>query len=96
MRVRTAGIFIIIAILFSYFPVEVMGNCSEEDHSGNRGMECGYIFHCPMISHPIVPSLTVLSRNGWLRWESVIEKIEGFPMLIFHPPKHFSKYDQEG
>lgn len=93
MRAKATGIFIIITILFSYFPMEAMGNCSEEDHSGDRGMDCGYIFHCPMISNPIVPSLVILTPNGWLKWETIREKIEDFPALIFHPPKYFSKYD---
>jgi len=89
--VRIIGAFIIIAILFSYLPMDAMGNCSEEDHSANMRMDCGYIFHCPVIYNPALPQLSVLSINSWLRWIPTVGKVEELPRLIFHPPKKFLK-----
>lgn len=96
MILRIAGIFIIIAILFSYLPMDAMGNCSEEDHSGNTRMDCGYAFHCPVIYNPAIPRLSVLSINSWLRWMPTIGKIEELARLIFHPPEKSFKYDRKG
>jgi len=91
--VRIAGIFIIIAILFSYLPIDAMGNCSEEDHSTNTRMDCGYTFHCPVIYNPAIPQLSVLSINSWLRWMPTAGKVEELPRFIFHPPKKSFKYE---
>ena len=88
---RIAGIFIIIAILFSYLPMEAMENCSEEDHSANTRMDCGYAFHCPVIYNPALPQLPVLSVNSWLRWIPTVGKAEELPRLIFHPPETLFK-----
>lgn len=88
---RIIGAFIIIAILFSYLPMDAMGNCSEEDHSANTRMDCGYIFHCPVIYNQALPQLSVLSINGWLRWMPTAGKVEELPRLIFHPPETFFK-----
>ncbi len=88
MSLRIAWVFIIIAILFSYFPMEMMGSCSEEeDHSTGKRVDCGYAFHCPMIFTPALPLLPTLSINGRLKWMSPTEKVEELPRLIFHPPE---------
>jgi len=94
--VRIAGIFIIIAILFSYLPMDAMENCSEEDHSGNMRMDCGYTFHCPVIYHSALPQLSALSIHGWLRSIPTSKKIEEMPKFIFRPPKGYSIYDLMG
>jgi len=91
MILKIIGTFIIIAILFSYLPMDAMGNCSEEDHSTNTRMDCGYIFHCPVIYNPALPQLSVLSINGWLRWMPTVGKVEELPRFIFHPPETFFK-----
>ncbi len=87
MNLRIAGVFIIIAVLFSYFPMEMMGSCSEEDHSTSKRIDCGYAFHCPMIFNPALPLPPTLSINGRLKWMSPTEKVEEFPRFIFHPPE---------
>jgi hypothetical protein len=69
--------------------MDAMGNCSEEDHSGNMGMDCGYFFHCPIIYDPATPQLFSLSINGRLRWMPTVEKVEELPLLIFIPPEPF-------
>ncbi|MDO9351477.1 MAG: hypothetical protein Q7U55_09585, partial [Deltaproteobacteria bacterium] len=88
---RIIGTFIIIAILFSYLPMDAMGNCSEEDPSTNTRMDCGYIFHCPLINDTAMPSLSILSINGRLRWMPTVGKVEELPRLIFHPPETLFK-----
>jgi hypothetical protein len=67
--------------------MDMTGSCSEEDHSGNSRLDCGYIFHCPFISDTIMPPPSILSMNGWLRLMPTAGKIEEFPRLIFHPPE---------
>jgi len=93
---RIAGIFIIIAILFSYLPMDAMGNCSEEDHSTNTRMDCGYAFHCPVIDGPIAPQLSVLSINGWLKPPPKLLKFEELPGSIFHPPQNILNHNRKG
>lgn len=88
---RIVGILIIIAILFSYIPAISMDGCPEEDHSGKKGMDCGYAFHCPVIYDTAMPQLSVLSINSWLRWMPTAGKIEELPRLIFHPPETLFK-----
>ncbi len=96
MILRIIGVFLIIAILFSYFPMLGMGSCSEEDHGGDMRMNCGYTFHCPVIHHSALPQLSTLSFYGWLRWTGNIGKFEELPKSIFHPPKGYSKYNLKG
>ncbi len=91
MILRIAGIFIIIAILFSYIPAVSIDGCPEEDHSTNKGMDCGYAFHCPLVHDTAMPQLSILSINGRLRWMPNVLKIEELPRLIFHPPERLFK-----
>jgi len=84
---RIIGIFIIITIIFSYLPMDVMGHCPEEDHHTNTKMDCGYAFHCPALYNLIMPGLSILPINGWLKLMPEISKIEELPNFIFHPPK---------
>lgn len=93
---RTIGIFLIIVILFSYFPMLTMDGCSEEDHGGDMRMDCGYTFHCPVIDHSALPHLSALSIYGWLRWKRNIGKMEELPKSIFRPPEDYSIYDLMG
>jgi len=84
---RITGIFIIIAIIFSYLPAGSIDSCQEEDRSTYSRMDCGYAFHCPIIYNPAMPELSTLTINGWLKWVREISKIEELPNFIFHPPK---------
>jgi hypothetical protein len=86
---RITGIFIIIAIIFSYLPMDMgaMGNCPEEDHHTDTRVDCGYAFHCPAFHNPVMLELSILTLNGWLKWTPSISRIEELPNFIFHPPK---------
>ena len=93
MILRIIGAFIIIAILFSYLPMDAMENCSEEDHSTNTRMDCGYTFHCPIFFNKVITQFLILPINGWLRYIPTIGKAEELPRFIFHPPKKSFKYE---
>jgi hypothetical protein len=93
---KIIGIIIAIAILFSYLPSISMDGCSEETHPEKQGMDCGYIFHCPVVSGSVVPQLSALSIHGWLSWVPAPGKIEELPDSIFHPPKGSLKIGSKG
>lgn len=88
---RTVGIFTIIAIIFSYLPMDMgeMGNCPEEKHHTNTRVDCGYAFHCPVMDSSVVPRLFDLSIYGWFQPMPILLKVEEFQQRIFHPPKVF-------
>lgn len=93
---RILGVLLVIAILFSYFPMMTMDGCSEEDHENDMRMDCGYTFHCPVIYHSILPHLSAPSIYGWLKWKRIIGKMEELPKSIYHPPKGYSPYGLMG
>lgn len=84
---KVIGIFLIIGILFSYIPVVSMDDCPETGHSGNMELDCGSVFHCPIIYNSAVVESSILTINGWLKWVPDISNIEELPNFIFHPPK---------
>ncbi len=79
---------IMIAIFLVYFPIEGMGTCSENGHSQKNEMNCGYLFHCPLIADTIVTSMWILPFNGWLKLLPINLKKDEFPVTIFHPPRN--------
>jgi hypothetical protein len=87
---KIIGIFIIITIILSYLPIDAMGHCPEEDHHTGTRMDCGYVFHCPVLHSPNVLDLSTLTLNSWLKRMVDISKIEELPNFIFHPPKNNS------
>lgn len=80
-------VLIIGLLLFSYLPVEAIGHCSEEEHSVDKRMGCGYLFHCPFTSGSNANALSVPFLNGWLIQIYKVEKLEEPVIAIFHPPK---------
>ena len=84
---RIIGTLVIIAILFSYIPAISMDGCPEEDHSVNKKMDCGYVFHCPAVYNPAIPQLSILSLHGELKCVVILRKTDEFRRLIFHPPE---------
>jgi hypothetical protein len=85
---RVIGIFIVIAILFSYAPVIPMDDCPEEHHMGNKEKDCGYSFHCPIIVDIGISETLSLPFNGKVVSILPLLRVDELPCLIFHPPKH--------
>lgn len=83
------GVLIIGFLLFSYLPLEAFGHCSEEEHSVDNRMGCGYLFHCPFTSDTNANALSVPFLNGWLIEIAKIERLEEPVIPIFHPPKKY-------
>ncbi len=85
---RLVAGFLVIGILFSYIPMIPTDNCSEGDHMGNTKLNCGYIFHCPLISDGNLQEPLPLPLTGWLVLPPVLPKVDELTHLIFHPPKN--------
>lgn len=82
------GWLLVIGILFSYVPVFSMDGCSEGDHMGNiMKMDCGSLFHCPMIVDKIFSDSSALPLRGCLVPIKLSLAVDEFPNPIFHPPK---------
>ncbi len=88
---RIVGIFLVIAILFSYLPIIPRDDCPDVDHMGSMKLDCGNIFHCPLIFSISVSGPTVLPLSGrfFLTFFSV--KVEELPRLVFHPPEYLDQ-----
>ncbi len=83
-------VLIIALLLSSYLPVEAIGHCSEEEHSVDKRMGCGYLFHCPFTSETNENALSIPFLNGWVIQIPKVEKPEEPVITIFHPPKKVS------
>jgi len=66
-------------------PVE---SCPEGNHTGNKQMDCGYSFHCPIVVSIIISEVSSLPFNGRLVTTLFFLKADELPYSIFHPPKH--------
>jgi hypothetical protein len=85
---RVIGSLLIIGILFSYVPMIPMDKCPEGNHMGNRKMDCGYNFHCPLIFNISMPEPLALPLSGRVVLTPSLLKIDELTFLIFRPPKH--------
>jgi hypothetical protein len=85
---RVIGSLLIIGILFSYVPMIPMDECPEGNHMGNRKMDCGYNFHCPLIFNISMPEPLALPLSGRVVLTPSLLKIDELTFLIFRPPKH--------
>jgi hypothetical protein len=88
MAVRIIGSFLVIGIFFSYLPVFPMNECPEGNHMGSMKMDCGSLFHCPMIVDKIFSESSALPLTGCLMPIKLSLAVDEFPDPIFHPPKH--------
>lgn len=66
-----------------------MGDCSDDHGPGQSGPECGYLFHCPILSDFRAWELSALSLSGWLLSASPLVRLDDLVSRIFHPPKAF-------
>ena len=88
MDMKIIGFLLIIEILFSYVPVFPMDECPEGKHMGNMKMDCGYNFHCPLISNIIMPEPLSLPLSGRVVLIPSLLKIDELASLIFRPPEY--------
>jgi hypothetical protein len=84
---KIVGVLLIIGILFSYVPVIPMDDCPEGNHMGNMKMDCGNVFHCPLIINGSLQEPFPLPLSGWLILPPILPKVDELTHLIFHPPK---------
>jgi hypothetical protein len=54
---------------------------------GFMKMDCGSIFHCPLISNASVSEPALLPLTGRVSLAPSLFKVDGLPRAIFHPPK---------
>jgi hypothetical protein len=88
MGMKIIGSFLIIGILFSYVPLIATDECPEGDHMGNMKMNCGYLFHCPMVANIIISGTPGLLLNGRLVSTKPLLVVKGLTQSIFHPPEY--------
>ncbi len=81
------GCLLVIGILVSYVPVFPMNQCPEGSHMGSTKMDCGSLFHCPMIVDKIFSESSALPLRGCLVPIKLSLAADEFPEPIFHPPK---------
>ncbi len=90
---KIVGVIVVIGILFSYIPMIQMDNCPEGNHMGNMKSDCGYIFHCPLISSGNPQEPLPLPLSGRLILPPALPKVDELARLIFHPPKNQIDYN---
>ena len=82
---KIAAVFVVIGILFSYTPVIQMDECPGDNHRGNMKLDCGYTFHCPLISDGNPQESLPLPLSGRLVSPSALPKVDELTRLVFHP-----------
>ena len=85
---KIVGILLVIGILSSYIPMIPMDDCPAGGHMGNMKLDCGYIFHCPLISDGNLQEPLPLPLTGRLVLPPVLPKVDELTNLIFHPPEN--------
>jgi hypothetical protein len=88
MDMRITGCLLVIGILFSYVPIIPMDDCPDENHMGNLKMDCGFLFHCPMVVDINISETSNLPINGRLVSKEPLLVVKELANPIFHPPKH--------
>ena len=85
---KIVSAFIIIAVLFSYVPRIPMDDCPEGNQMGHMNLDCGYLFHCPVLFDVSILGPSALSLTGRLVPLPTLPNVDEVNFLIFHPPKH--------
>ncbi len=88
MVTKIIGSLLIIGILFSYVPVFPMDECSDGSHTGIMKMDCGSLFHCPMVVDEIFSEISALPLRGCLVPITLSLTVDELPDSVFHPPKY--------
>ena len=88
---RLVGIFLIIGILLSYVPVIPVDGCPGGNHMGNvMKMDCGSLFHCPMIVDLNIPEISGLPLNGRLVSTKPLLVVKELAHPVYHPPEYLT------
>jgi len=85
---KVIGTLLIIGILSSYIPVLPVDECPEGNHMGNMTMDCGNLFHCPMVVNIIMSGTSGLPLNGRLVSTKPLLVVKELTYPVFHPPKY--------
>ncbi len=81
------GCLLIVGILLSYVPVFPMDGCPGEGHTGIAKMDCGSLFHCPVIVDQIFSETSALPLRGSLVPTKLSLTVDELPNSVFHPPR---------
>ena len=84
---RIIGCLLVIGILSSYAPIIPIDDCADGAHMGFMKMDCGSIFHCPLILNISVSKPAPLPLTGRVSLTPSLFKVDGLPRSIFHPPE---------
>ena len=87
---RIIECLLVIGILFSYVPIISMDDCPDENHMGNLKMDCGFLFHCPMVIDMSISEISGLPINGWLFSTKPMLVVKKLIHPVFHPPEYLS------
>lgn len=88
---RIIGCLLITGILLSYVPVIPVDGCPGGNHMGNiMKMDCGSLFHCPMIVDLNISETSGLSPNGRLVSTKLLLVLKELTHTIFHPPENLT------
>jgi hypothetical protein len=88
---RIVGIFLVTVILLSYVPMIPLDDCPGANHMGNiMKMDCGSLFHCPMIVDLNISETSGLSPNGRLVSTKPLLVLKELTHTIFHPPEYLN------
>ncbi|MCX8118474.1 MAG: hypothetical protein N3G78_11140 [Desulfobacterota bacterium] len=84
---KILNLLILIGLLLSYFPTEILSRCSETENAEKWEKGCGFAFHCPMVSERITPLPSNLILLGYAELPNVFKLLDKLPYFFFHPPK---------
>jgi hypothetical protein len=65
--------------------------CSVADHMGNMKMDCGYLFHCPMIVDLNISEASGLPLNGRLVSAKPLLVVKELVHSVYHPPEYLAQ-----
>ena len=85
---RIIGCLLVTGILLSYVPMIPTDGCPGGDHMGNMKMDCGYLFHCPMVVNIIISGTAGLPLSGKLASAKPLLVVKELTHPIYHPPEY--------
>ncbi len=89
---KVLAILVVSAVALSYIPVMPMDGCPEAHHMGNTTLDCGYSFHCPILTGLNLLDFAPLPYTGEPVSASSLIKVDGWIFSIFRPPELAPRY----